>query len=122
MAAPGEYLFSTALKWNPNGDLSSREAQAVHALVMAADRKPFAITPTQPMTYVALIADASLRYAHVYGNANSWNQFVDQLEDIGCEVIENQTDDYDSFDSDNLKECGAIPINHLIEDTDFIAY
>ena len=49
------------------------------------------------MTYVALISDATGRYAHVYGNTNSWSQFVDQLEDAGCEVIENQTADYESL-------------------------
>lgn len=120
MAAPEEYLFSTALKWKPNGDLSTRELHAVHALVMAADRRPFELTPTKPMTYVALVADHTGRYAHVYGNANSWHQFIDQLEDIGCEVIENQTDDYDDFDPGVLKECGTIPIDRLIKDTDFI--
>jgi hypothetical protein len=65
---------------------------------MAADQRPFEITPTNPMTYVALIADATGRYAHVYGNANSWSQFCNELEDVGCEVVENQTDVYESLE------------------------
>jgi hypothetical protein len=97
MTAPGEYLLNTALKWNPNGDLSTRDLHAAQALVMAADRRPFTLPETKPMTYVALIADATGRYAHVYGNTNSWDQFVDQLEDAGCEVVEDQTSDYESL-------------------------
>lgn len=121
MAAPEEYLFQTALKWRPNGELSARDLQAVHALVMAADRRPFTLPQTQPMTYIALVADATGRYAHVYGNANSWHQFIDQLEEIGCEVIENHTDDYDDLTPDELKEYDVIPIQNLIKDTDFVA-
>jgi hypothetical protein len=89
---------------------------------MAADKRPFTIPQTQPMTYVALVTDYTGRYAHVYGNANSWVNYLNQLEDIGCEVIENQTDDYDSFDPDDLKESGVIPINRLVEDTDFVPH
>jgi len=122
MAAPGEYLFSTALKWNSNGELALRDSHALTALVMAADKRPFSIPQTQPMTYVALVTDYTGRYAHVYGNANSWVNYLNQLEDIGCEVIENQTDDYDSFDPDDLKECGVIPINRLVQDTDFVPH
>ena len=46
-------------------------------------------------TRIALIADRSGRYAHVWGTAPTWNQFVDQLEDAGCEVVEDQTEDWD---------------------------
>lgn len=78
------------------------------------------------MTYVALVCDLTGRYAHVYGNADSWSNFVDQLEDIGSEVIENQTDDYEIDPADNLaeymKECGAIHIASLLKDTDFVPY
>lgn len=122
MAAPSEYLFSTALKWNPNGELALRDSRALTALVMAADKRPFIIPQTNPMTYVALITDYTGRYAHVYGNANSWGNFIDQLEDIGCEVIENQTDEYDSFDPEDLKESGVIPIQRLVKDTDFVPH
>ena len=120
MAAPEEYLFNTALKWNPNGDLSRRDQQAAHALVMAADRIPFTLPPTQPMTYIALIADATGRWAHVYGNANSWANFVDQLEDIGCEVVENQTDVWEG-DLESIQE-DCIHIQDLIRETDFVSY
>ena len=95
---PRDYLNQTTLKWKPNGELTSKQLAAAHALVMAADQRPFTLTETQPMTYVALISDATGRYAHVYGNANSWAQFVNELEDIGCEVVENQTSDYDSLE------------------------
>ena len=86
---------------------------------MAFEQRPFTLTETQPMTYVALVADYTGRYAHVYGNANSWANYIDQLEDIGCEVIENQTDDYEIDPSENLteymEECGVIPIASLFK-------
>jgi len=122
MAAPGEYLFNTSLQWRSNGELSTREQHAAHALVMAADGYPFQLTSIKPMTYVALVADSTGRYAHVYGNANSWSNFIDQLEDIGCEVIENQTDDYDSFAPEDMEESGTIHISKLLKETDFVAY
>ena len=75
------------------------------------------------MTYVALVVDQTGRYAHVYGNANSWDNYVDQLEDIGCEVVENQTDDYEIDPSENLseymRECDVAHIDSLLKDTDF---
>ena len=83
---------------------------------------PIPNSQTKPMDYVALVADASGRYAHVHGTATSWSAYIDQLEDIGCEVIENQTDDYDSFDPIELKECGVVPISLLIKETDFIPF
>ena len=119
MAAPTEYLFSTALKWRKNGELSSRELAAVNALVMAADERPFQINPTRPMTYVALIADATGRTAHVYGNTNSWDQFVDELEDIGCEVVENQTEEYESLAE--IQHC-CISTNELVNSSDFVGH
>lgn len=120
MVAPSEYVFSTALKWKPNGELATRDLNSVHALVMATDRRPFELTPTQPMTYVALIADATGRFAHVYGNANSWSQFIDELEDVGCEVIENQTEDYESFE-DIQEYC--VTIQQLTgKESNFIPY
>ena len=122
MAAPEEYLSHTALKWKPNGELALRDSHALTALVMAADKQPFTIPQTKPMTYVALVADYTGRYAHVYGNANSWVNFIGQLEDIGCEVIENQTDEYDSFDPEDLKELDVVPIQRLVKDTDFVPH
>jgi hypothetical protein len=44
--------------------------------------------------YVALVADATSRYAHVYGKHMTWDEFCDELEDSGCEVVEDQSDDY----------------------------
>lgn len=114
------YLNHTALKWKHNGELSTRELAAVHALVMAADQRTFTLTETQPMTYVALISDATGRYAHVYGNANSWSQFIDELEDAGCEVVENQTEDYESLE-DIQEHC--VTIQQLTgEESNFIPY
>ena len=68
--------------------------------------------------YVALVADATGRYAHVYVPGRNWNNVVDQLEDIGCEVVENQTDDYELEDfasPENLEECGLVTIAQLTE-------
>lgn len=44
--------------------------------------------------YVALVADATGRYAHVYGKHMTWDEFCDELESAGCETIEDQSDDY----------------------------
>jgi len=44
--------------------------------------------------YVALVADATGRYAHVYGKHMAWDEFCDELEEAGCEVIEDQSDEY----------------------------
>jgi hypothetical protein len=45
--------------------------------------------------HIALITDRTGRYAHVWGSAPTWSQFHDQLEDAGCEVIEDQTIEWD---------------------------
>jgi hypothetical protein len=71
-------------------------------------------------TYVALIADYTGRYLHVYGTARTWPNFVDQLEDLGCEVIENQSDDYEGYLPEEYEEAGAIPIGNLLTQTDFV--
>jgi hypothetical protein len=72
-------------------------------------------------TYVALTADDSGRYCHIYGTANTWHNYVDQLEDLGCEVVENQTDDYDIQDLGIIDdEIGVVPIAKLLTSTDFI--
>ena len=74
-------------------------------------------------TYVALIADASGRYCHVYGIAQNWPDYVDQLEDLGCEVVEDQTDDYNIEDLGTIDdEIGVVPINKLLTSTDFIPH
>lgn len=73
--------------------------------------------------YVALIADQICRYGWVYVKANNWDTAVDQLEDLGCEVIEDQSDDYDFDDlltkEDRLK-VDVVDIEDLIKQTDFI--
>ena len=74
-------------------------------------------------TYVALIADVRGRYCHVYGTANTWHNLVDQLEDLGAEVIEDQTDDYDIQDLGTIDdEIGVVSINKLLTSTYFIAH
>jgi hypothetical protein len=80
-------------------------------------------------TYVALIADESGRYCHVYGDAVNWSTYVDQLEDLGAEVIEDQTCDYEithvGIWTPSLRameeDLGVVHISRLIKDTDFIA-
>lgn len=75
--------------------------------------------------YVALIADATGRYAFVFVEAPSWDEAVDQLEDIGCEVIEDQTDEYEEedFESDeSMRELGVFTISELVASSDFIAH
>jgi len=126
MVSTTEYPVPTSLKWRVNGELSDYDLRTITAQLMVAEQRPFTLPETQPMTYVALITDYTGRYAHVYGNANSWSNYVDQLEDIGCEVIENQTDDYEIDSSENLdeymKEYGVAPIASLLNETDFIPH
>ena len=74
-------------------------------------------------TFVALVADASGRYANVYGNATEWGEYIDQLEDLGCEVLENQTSEYDITELGKIDaELGVVPIAKLLTDTDFISH
>ena len=74
-------------------------------------------------TYVALVADMTGRYAHVYGTAIDWSSFADQLEEVGCKVIENQTDDYEPIDEltlDDLREYDVVTVQELITHTDAV--
>jgi hypothetical protein len=74
-------------------------------------------------SYVALVADMTGRYAWVYGTAIDWSSFVDQIEEVGCEVIENQTDDYEPIDEltlDDLHEYDVITVQELITHTDAV--
>lgn len=76
-------------------------------------------------TYVALIADASGRYGHVYGTAIDWPSFVNQLEEVGVEVVEDQTSDYDDIDTlsvDDMKECDVVTVQELTTHTDAILF
>ena len=70
---------------------------------------------------VALVADRTGRYAHVCGTARTWNQFVDQLEDIGCEVIENQTDDWDGCTREEIQE-DCLSVHQLLTHSDFVPH
>jgi hypothetical protein len=75
--------------------------------------------------YVALVADMTGRYAHVLVNANTWDNAIGQLEDAGCEVVENQTDDYeteDFKDQESMQEVGLWSISELISKTNFVSY
>ena len=78
--------------------------------------------------YVALIADATGRYAFVFVEASSWDEVVDQLEDIGAEVIEDQTDEYEDDDLENLRtsrefriEYGVCTMPELVVNRNFIS-
>ena len=74
-------------------------------------------------SYVALVADMTGRYAHVYGTAIDWPSFTDQLEEAGCEVIENQTDDYEPIEEqtlDDMHEYGVVTVQELITHTDAV--
>jgi hypothetical protein len=74
-------------------------------------------------SYVALVADMTGRYAHVYGTAIDWPSFVDQLEEVGCEVIENQTSDYEPIDEltlDDLREYDVVTVQELTTHTDAV--
>ena len=75
--------------------------------------------------YVALVADATGRYAHVLVKAYTWDNAINQLEDAGCEVIENQTEDYDAEDFESkeaMQEVGLWTISGLITTTNFVSH
>lgn len=70
---------------------------------------------------VALVADRSGRYAHVWSDLRTWNQFVDHLEDIGFEVIEDQSEDWDGCTRDEIAE-DCLSVHQLLNDSDFIPH
>ena len=70
---------------------------------------------------IALVADRTRRYAHVWGSPYSWNQFVNQLEDIGCEVIEEQTEDWDGCTNEEI-QADCLSVHQLIHDSDFVPH
>ena len=83
---------------------------------------PLPPPPNNTMTFrVALVTDRSGRYAHVWGEPRSWCLFVDQLEDAGCEVIEDQTEDWDGCTKDEVAE-DCLTVHQLLNDTDFIPH
>ena len=78
--------------------------------------------------YVALVSDLTGRYANVLVQANTWDQAIDQLEDAGCEVIEDQSEDYEKYgiglfpQLEELKGVDVIPINELTTHSDFVVH
>jgi len=70
--------------------------------------------------HIALVADRTGRYAHVWSQV-PWSQFVDQLEDIGCEVIEEQTDDWDGCSKEEI-QADCLSLYQLVNDTDFVPH
>jgi hypothetical protein len=70
---------------------------------------------------IALVADATGRYAHVWGEPRSWNQFIHQLEDIGCEVIEDQTEDWDGCTRD-VVAADCLSVHQLMTHSDFVPH
>ena len=78
--------------------------------------------------YVALVTDLTGRYANVLVQADTWDQAIDQLEDAGCEVIEDQSEDYEEYgiglfpQLEELKGVDVIPINELTTHSDFVVH
>lgn len=70
------------------------------------------------MIHVALVTDYLDRYAHVYGEADTWREFAERLEDMGACVIENQTDVYEDDLESIAEDC--CHIDSLADDTDFV--
>ena len=72
-------------------------------------------------THIALVADQHGRYAHVWGNAPSFNKFIEQLEAVGCEVIEDQSIEWDGCTRDEIAE-DCMSIHQLLNDSVFIPH
>jgi hypothetical protein len=70
---------------------------------------------------IALVADRTGRYAHIWTENCTWNQFIDQLEDIGCEVIEDQTEDWDGCSKAEVQE-DCLSVHQLLNDSDFVPH
>lgn len=80
-------------------------------------------TATTDMAFVALIVDAASRFATVYVPAQTWNEVVNILEDQGCEVVEDQTMEYEKEDfvsTETLNHVGVITIDQLLNNSNFI--
>ena len=71
--------------------------------------------------YVALIVDAHGRYAHVQAEASSFDQFSDVLEDLGCEVVEDQTNDWYECTTEEIKE-DCMSIQQLTTESDYVPH
>lgn len=71
--------------------------------------------------HIALIADRTGRYAHVWGSAPTWSQFHDQLEDAGCEVIEDQSIEWEGCTRDEIAE-DCMSVHQLLTNSDFVSH
>lgn len=72
--------------------------------------------------YVALVTDGTGRYANVLVYAGTWHEAVDQLEDLGCEVVEDQSVDYEDCLPDEFTHLGVYTTEQLISNTDFVPH
>jgi hypothetical protein len=72
--------------------------------------------------YIALVTDLTGRYAHVEVHADTWDNAIDQLEDAGCEVIEDQSDDYEGCFPEELREAGVLMIDQLLTESNFVSH
>ena len=78
--------------------------------------------------FVALCADAIGRYAHVVVAAASWSDAIDQLEEAGAEVVEDQSEEYELEELQgpdarkNADEVGAVFLADLLEHSDFVPF
>ena len=70
---------------------------------------------------VALVTDRTGRYAHVWGEPRTWDQFVDKLEDAGCEVVEDQSIDWDGCTRDEINE-DCMSVHQLLTHSDFVPH
>jgi len=57
----------------------------------------------------------------VWGEPRTWDAFVGQLEDAGCEVIEEQTDDWEGSTREEIME-DCVSVHQLLTDTDFVPH
>lgn len=71
--------------------------------------------------YIALVADRTGRYAHVWSEAKTWDLFHDQLEDVGCEVIENQTYEWYGCTKEEVAE-DCLSVHQLLTHSDFVPH
>jgi hypothetical protein len=71
--------------------------------------------------YIALVADRTGRYTHVWGEAKTWGLFHDQLEDVGCEVIENQTYEWYGCTKEEVAE-DCLSVHQLLTHSDFVPH
>jgi hypothetical protein len=71
------------------------------------------------MFYVALLTDANGNYFYAYDDVANFKELASKLEDIGAEVIEDQTDDWDG-DIDAIKE-DCYTIDELLIQSGFVS-